>query len=112
MYPEKPHTVLKQLLARELCAMLHDWSLTEAATRLASHPTRISKLRAGRLRDFSIQCLLNWILMLGHDVTVSLPPRQRPPTFLARPTIKVVRLDRLGNPVEPPLPQRRTRRDH
>jgi Helix-turn-helix domain len=46
---------------------------------------KISALKRGRLADFSIERLIGFLLLLGHDVQITVTPkphsRRKPPTL-------------------------------
>ena len=89
---------LKHQLARELCAILDGWTLTQASTKMRVHRARISELRHNKLRGFSISRLVRLIACHGYDIELSLRPMEPPTRPLVRPSAAVVRYDRFGRP--------------
>lgn len=93
---------LKQQLARELCAIIHSWTLSEASARMCVRPSRISELRHGKLDGFSIARLLQLIALHGYDVELALRRYVPAPRVVRRPSAAVMRYDRFGTITAPP----------
>lgn len=89
---------LKHQLARELCAILDGWTLSQAVGLMDVSAARISELRHGKLAGYSIGRLVRFIAAHGYDIEIVLRPRQLPKVTRSAPTGTVVRHDRLGRP--------------
>lgn len=90
---------IKVQLAHELCAIIDGWTLTEAATWMALHPSHISRLRHGKLEGFSIARLLRLIASHDYEVELTLRPLKRPVLPRFRPKATVTRYDRFDRPI-------------
>lgn len=57
----------------------------QAAKVLGVDQPKVSALKRGRLTDFSLERLLDFLLLLGHDVQITVTPRphasRKPPTL-------------------------------
>jgi len=80
---------LKHQLADALCVALGDCSLEQAMFALRLHPSDVSRLRRGILRQFSVTRLLRLVAQLGYDVEVSLRRRPRPQVIRPRPSARL-----------------------
>lgn len=90
---------IRQQLARELRAILKDWSINEVVGRMGIRPQRVSELRNGNLARFSIRKLMRLIAMHDYDIELSLRVRRRIATPRPGPAGTVVRYDRFDRPV-------------
>ena len=59
------------------------WTQSEAATQLHTHQPVISALRHGRLRSLSYDRLVNWLILLGRSVEITVKPARRPRVAVA-----------------------------
>jgi predicted XRE-type DNA-binding protein len=76
---DRPDEALaKAKLARAICLIVEKESLTqkEAARRLGIDQPKVSMLLRGRLKDFSADRLLRFLLTLGHDVDINVHTRK------------------------------------
>jgi len=90
---------LKHRLAEELCAIMDGWTQIQAASLLHISQSHVSRLRRGKLAEFSAGRLLRLIASQGYNVDVALrviPNRFAKPRPL--PTLSVLRYDRFGRP--------------
>jgi hypothetical protein len=87
---------LKARLAVELCAIVDDRTVVEAAASLSNWPSEMSALRRGRYRGFSIDRLVRMIVSQRYDIELSLRPIVFKPAPRVEATIAVVRYDRYG----------------
>jgi predicted XRE-type DNA-binding protein len=81
MTEEAPRTQAANMVARsELMLLLsqeiekRDWTQQQAATHFGVTQPRISDLVNGRLEKFTVDMLMNWLEMLGKDVSVAVRP--------------------------------------
>jgi len=72
------HRIVDIIAARQLTQV-------PAGKVLHADQPEVSALKPGRLTDFSIKRLVGFLLLLGHDVQIAVPPKPRssrkPPTF-------------------------------
>jgi predicted XRE-type DNA-binding protein len=103
VHTERVDQELARLLARELCAIMRDWSQPLAADLLGIHQPDVSALRRGRHGVFSVARLIRLIAGQGYHIEVRLEEMQRrfPELGAARPlpTVSVLRIDRFGRRV-------------
>jgi predicted XRE-type DNA-binding protein len=80
----------KAELAQKIGAILQSRRLTQiqAAAILGVDQPKVSALLCGRLSRFSIEKLLQFLLLLGKDVAITIKPRQR---VRARSSVRAVR---------------------
>jgi predicted XRE-type DNA-binding protein len=66
-------------LAHRIADIIEDRKLTQvqAAKVLGVDQPKVSALMRGRLKDFSIERLLRFLLLLGHDVHIAVTARPR-----------------------------------
>jgi predicted XRE-type DNA-binding protein len=76
-------------LAHRIVDIIEGRKLTQvqAAKVLGVDQPKVSALMRGRLTDFSIERLLRFLLLLGHDVHIAVTARPR--TSRRRPTFRV-----------------------
>ena len=87
---------MRRELAQVFCALVEDERLIRVAELTGAHPSRVSRLRAGKLEEFSIPWLMRAIASFGYDFTVTVAPRPPAVRIAPAPTPIVVRLDRFG----------------
>jgi predicted XRE-type DNA-binding protein len=91
---------LRDLLAREVCALVADLGQMDAALQLGLSQPHVSLLRRGQANGFPVSRLLRVLAAQHYDVEVTLRRRPRP---FARPyvppQVTVVRYDRDGREV-------------
>jgi predicted XRE-type DNA-binding protein len=74
-------------LAHRIADIIETRKLTQvqAAKVLGVDQPKVSALKRGRLTDFSLERLLGFLLLLGHDVEITVTPkphsRRTPPTL-------------------------------
>ena len=73
--PSTPKDLLKVGIAREITNTLLKKKLTqaEAAKIIGVDQAKVSALMRGRLKGFSVERLINILVMLGRDVNISIP---------------------------------------
>lgn len=75
----------KANLAHEICFLLEEAGLTQtqAAKRLGIDQPKVSMLVRGRLKDFSTERLIHFVVMLGRDVVIGIrePQDERHPSM-------------------------------
>jgi hypothetical protein len=92
---------LKELLVRELCAILDGWDQTTGADRVGIRQQDLSALRRGRSRGFSVGRLLRLIAREYYHVEIHLRRIPRPYAKPREsPTATVIRYDRWGRLVQ------------
>src|SRR3972149_12142867 len=71
----------KAELAHKITALIERRGLTqaEAAALLDVDQPKISALRRGRLSGFSLDRLVRFVVLVGHDVEIVVKKRARPP---------------------------------
>lgn len=101
MNPVRPEQELKELLARELCAILDGYQRDNAAGVVRADPSEVSRFRHGDLRRFSLARIIRYIAQAGYDIEVHLKkaPRAEQRPKPPRPTRSVVRYDYYGRVV-------------
>jgi predicted XRE-type DNA-binding protein len=77
--PHAEEALAKAELANKIIAMLRQRQLTQAqaADLLGTDQPKISALTRGRLSGFSIDRLLRYVMLLGHDVEITIKSRPR-----------------------------------
>lgn len=90
---------MREQLARELCAIIDGWTMGEVVGYLGVYPARVSELRRGRVKGYTIDRLLRWAERLGYSARLILEPPAPPARQLVRPTATVERYDRFGHRV-------------
>jgi predicted XRE-type DNA-binding protein len=96
---ERVDDQLRRQLAKILCSLLERDALEDIEEFLGVHRSRISRLRGGKLSEFSIAWLLRAISRMGYDFTLDVAPRARATVIPARPTASVVLRDQFGRTV-------------
>jgi predicted XRE-type DNA-binding protein len=78
--PNPEEALAKADLAIKIHALIQDLGLTQtqAAKKLGTDRARISNLMRGRLREFSIERLMEYLNRLGQDIQISVVPSKRP----------------------------------
>jgi predicted XRE-type DNA-binding protein len=90
---------LKELLVRELCAILDGWDQTTGAAMVGIRQQDLSALRRGRGKGFSVGRLLRLIARDHYHVEVHLRRIPRPYAKPREvPTVTGIRYDRWGRP--------------
>jgi len=86
--PNPEERLAKAELAHEICMLIEQDGLTQtqAAKRLGIDQPKVSMLMRGRLKDFSAERLMRFIVMLGRDVVIGI----RDPQNRRRPTMRVL----------------------
>lgn len=83
--PDAEQRLTKANLAHEICALIEGAGLTQtqAARRLGIDQPKVSMLMRGRLKDFSTERLMHFIVMLGRDVIIGIrePQDERHPSM-------------------------------
>jgi predicted XRE-type DNA-binding protein len=106
-----PIPALKRQLADELVLLLDGYERHLAGSYLGVEGARISDLRRGDLRRFSVQRLIRMLARIGRRTTLSVTPTNEVTQFLkpgeravrvAAPVFRIVSLD---DPPAPSLPQ-------
>jgi predicted XRE-type DNA-binding protein len=66
----------KARLAHSICSLVEEAGLNQvqAAKRLGIDQPKVSNLMRGKLRDFSIQRLMEYLVRLGQDVEIRVRP--------------------------------------
>ncbi|MGH7677374.1 MAG: XRE family transcriptional regulator [Gemmatimonadaceae bacterium] len=90
---------LRSQLAQVFCALVEKNTLSEIEEFAGVHRSRVSRLRSGKLSEFSIAWLLRTIASLGYDFTLGIVPRPPAERIPRHPTASVVRYDRFGRAV-------------
>jgi predicted XRE-type DNA-binding protein len=92
---------LRQQLAREFCAIVEGWTVTQVATHAGIYPSRVSELRNGKVAGYSISRLITLIAKFGYDIEIAIRPTKRPIIVRQGPTTVVQRYDQLDQPIPP-----------
>src|SRR5690349_6216556 len=83
--PDAQEMYAKATLAHQICALIEKAGLTQsqAAKKLGIDQPKVSMLMRGRLKDFSTERLLNFLLRLGRDVIIGIrnPRDKQHPTM-------------------------------
>lgn len=74
--PNPEEALLKAQLAYQLNQVIQQRGLTQAATAeiLGIDQPKVSALRTGRLRGFSVERLIRFLTLLGNDVEIVVQP--------------------------------------
>jgi predicted XRE-type DNA-binding protein len=77
--PRAEEALAKAELAQRISAIIRELGLTQiqAAEILGVDQPKISALCRGRLSGFSIERLLRFLMLLGHDVQITIKSRPR-----------------------------------
>ncbi len=77
--PRAEEALAKAELAQKVSAIIRERQLTQAqaAKILGVDQPKISALSRGRLSGFSIERLLRFLLLLGHDIEITVKSRPR-----------------------------------
>lgn len=77
--PEPEKFLAKAELARRISAIIRDarWDQKEAARRLGIDQPKVSNLVRGKLNDFSIERLMDFLASLDQDVFITIRPTAR-----------------------------------
>jgi predicted XRE-type DNA-binding protein len=69
----------KARLAAEINAIIeaNGWTQAEAAQELGTHQPVISALRHGTLKSLTYDRLVNWLVMLGRKVEITVKPARK-----------------------------------
>ena len=86
--PDANDRLAKAELAHEICMLIEAEGLTQtqAADRLGIDQPKVSMLMRGRLKDFSTERLMRFIVMLGRDVVIGI----REPEDRRNPSLRVL----------------------
>jgi predicted XRE-type DNA-binding protein len=86
--PNPDEALVKAQLAAEITALIQRRRLTQtqAAKLLRIDQPKISALRRGRLAGFSLERLMRFLLLLGHDIDIVI---SRGPGSRSRPRLRV-----------------------
>jgi predicted XRE-type DNA-binding protein len=83
--PDPEGRLTKAKLAHQISALIDAEGLTQtqAASRLGIDQPKVSMLTRGRLRDFSVERLMSFLVLLGKDVVIGIaePENRRHPGF-------------------------------
>lgn len=76
--PNPEEALAKAQLARTICLLVEKERLTQRqiAARLGIDQPKVSALVRGRLKDFSTERLLSFVLRLGHNVKINVQSRK------------------------------------
>lgn len=76
--PNPAEALAKAQLARAICLLIESEGLTQQAVaqRLGVDQPKVSALVRGRLKEFSTDRLLRFLIRLGHDVKISIRSRR------------------------------------
>jgi len=101
MRAARSEQVLKEQLARELCAILDGYQRDAGADLIDAPPSELSRLRQGDLRRFSLGRIVRYVARAGYDIEVHLKktPRLELRSEPRRSTSTVVRHDYYGRVV-------------
>jgi len=82
--PRAEETLVRAKLAQKIIDAIRTRHLTQvqAAELLHVDPPKISALTRGKLSGFSIDRLLRFLMLLGHDVEITIKSRSRSPARL------------------------------
>jgi predicted XRE-type DNA-binding protein len=86
--PDAEERLAKANLAHKICALIAAAGLTQtaAAKQLGIDQPKVSMLIRGRLKDFSTERLMNFLVMLGQDVVIDV----REPEDRKHPSMRVL----------------------
>jgi predicted XRE-type DNA-binding protein len=87
-FSDAEERLAKANLAHEICSLIEDEGMTQtqAAKRLGIDQPKVSMLMRGRLKDFSTERLMHFIVMLGRDVVIGI----REPQDRKHPSMRVL----------------------
>ncbi len=92
-------TVLKRLVAAELCTMFEDWTQVDVSCALDTSQGDVSLIRRGKLAGFSVSRLLRYFVWRRYNLEVRLLESAGRHSVEAWPTVTLVRVDRFGHEV-------------
>ena len=77
--PSSPEDMLKVHIARAIGKTIERRKLTQvqAAKLLGTDQAKISAIVRGRLKDFAVDRLFNYLVALGHDIDINISTRLR-----------------------------------
>ena len=77
--PSSPEDMLKVEMARAIGKTIERRGLTQvqAAKMLGTDQAKVSAIVRGRLKDFAVDRLFNYLVALGHDVDIRISQRLR-----------------------------------
>ena len=85
--PHPEEALAKAELAHKITVLIRERGLTQAqaAKLLRVDQPKVSALKRGRLTDFSIERLVGFLLLLDHNVQITVTPKphssRKPPTL-------------------------------
>jgi predicted XRE-type DNA-binding protein len=87
-FPDAEERLAKANLAHRICSIIEASGLTQvqAAKRLGVDQPKVSMLIRGRLKDFSTERLLHFLVLLGRDVVIDI----RDPEDRKHPSMRVL----------------------
>jgi predicted XRE-type DNA-binding protein len=86
--PDAEEMFAKATLAHRICALIDRGGLTQiqAAKRMGIDQPKVSMLMRGRLKDFSTERLMHFLVLLGQDVVIDV----REPEDRKHPSMRVL----------------------
>jgi predicted XRE-type DNA-binding protein len=77
--PSSPEDLLKVQIAAAIGRAIDQLGLTQvaAAERIGTDQAKVSAIVRGRLKDFTVDRLINYLVALGHDVEIKISKRPR-----------------------------------
>lgn len=77
--PSSPEDILKVEIARAIGKTIERLGMTqvEAARKLGTDQAKVSAIVRGRLQQFAVDRLFNYLVALGHDVDIRISQRLR-----------------------------------
>ena len=77
--PSSPEDMLKVEIARAIGKTIERCGMTQvaAASKLGTDQAKVSAIVRGRLKDFTVDRLFNYLVALGHDVDIRISHRTR-----------------------------------
>ena len=87
-FSDADERLAKANLAHKICALIEAACLTQtgAAKRLGIDQPKVSMLMRGRLKDFSTERLMHFLVLLGRDVVIDV----REPQDKRHPSVRVL----------------------
>ena len=75
-FPNRDVTALKSSLAKTVTTIIqnNDWTCKKAAELIGSTRAHISNLKHGKIRSFSIDRLVAYLVLLEHNVELQVSP--------------------------------------